>query len=185
MKERIGKYKLIDRKDDLQVHYIYGISDLISVLFYLLRLALGGMFLYISIIRFDADSISDYDFWLLAVVGMGLVLFFLYLLVAGLYKPHSGVFQVDKKKKYVVVRDLFKSEIISFNEIRSLFCEIIFTKKPNQKYGMMYIGTSSGEKKECFIIRSSIPIDLGRKVDKDILSTANSVKNRIYKAMKS
>lgn len=183
MKEKIGKYKILDSENDLQVHYIYGIGDIVSSLFYILGLALGLLFTYIAADRFEIDKLSDYSFWLLTIVGLGLSGFFLFLIVGGLYKPIKGILQVDKNNKSVVIRDLFKNEVVQSEEITSLFCEIITKAKPMQKFGMMYLQTNSGEKKECFIIRSSIPIDLGRKVDKDILDTANVIKNKVYTAL--
>lgn len=188
MTERIGKYRIKETDSSLQVHYIYSFSDLIGSVFYLLGIAMGLLVLFAKIKNFEIENLYSFGFWFVTVVGGFLLCYFMYLIILGLYKPLNGVLQVDALKKEIIISDFLKKEIIKFSEIGTMYCEMVDEQNHDQArqlYGMFTIKKNGGETLECFIIRSSISVDIGRKVNKDIMDTAKQIKTRIFSFISS
>lgn len=173
------KYRILEEKDSLQITYTYRLSDIFGGFMYLIGLSLGILLLYVDLYGFNIDKLYTFNFWILLLVGGFLTIWFLYMMILGLYNPIKGVLQVNKSDDVIIIRDFLKEDRIPISSIRTMYCEIIESNKPRQKYGMFMIGMQNGNKIECFIIRSSISIDLGRKIDKDIYDTANQIKKTI------
>ena len=179
MKELNGKYRIRKDNNTLRISYVFTISDIFGGLLYLIGLLLGILLLYVDSFNYTIEKLYTFRFWLLLLVGGFLTIYFLYILTLSFYNPLKGIIEVDKSNQEIIIRNFFKKEKVKFSSIGTMFCEITETKNPRQKYGMLIIKKLNGEKVECFIIRSSIPIDLGRKIDKNIIDTTNQIKKSI------
>lgn len=179
MTEKIGKYRLIQDNENLRIRYIYTFSDIIGSLVYLIGASLGILILYVLVEKFSVDQLSTIKFWFVLLMALWLTGYCLYILFLGLMNPRDGLIQINKSKGIMIIRDFMKKEIVEISSIASIYCEITEVHKPKQKYGMFTIGTKDGKKIECFIIRSAIPIDFGRDIDKDIYETTRKLRSRI------
>lgn len=180
MTEKIGKYRIKIDNDILRVTYRYTFSDLIGGVGYLAGFAFGIMALYVAFRDFTWESIYNLNFWFVSIVGIILFGFCLYIIALALYNPSSGIIEINKPKNEVIIRDFPKNTIIEVSAIASIYCVLTKTSRPLQKYGMFTIRTKNGKEIECFIVRSSMPIDLGKKIEKDIYDTTMGLRTRIF-----
>lgn len=184
MTSRIGKFKISDDETKFSISYRFTFSDFTGSILYLLMLFLGGLILFSYYKTFTIDRLYSISDWLLGLFGLFIFSFGAYLLAAGLYNPSSGIFRVDKIKQEAKLVDFLKSETIPINNIISIFHEIRTSYKPRMKYAMLCMRLRNGDKKECFIVRSSIPFDFGSKVDKDLNIVSRQLRDAINKAIK-
>lgn len=148
-------------------------------------LSLGFFLLYTYYKTFTIDKLHDFNAWTVCISGLWLSLFGAYPLAAGLYNPRKGIFRVDKLKQELKIIDFLKSETIKLEVVNSVYCEVKTSYKPKMKYAMLCIRLTDGTKKNCFVIRSSIPIDLGRKVDKDLNTISRQLRDRISQTIQT
>jgi hypothetical protein len=141
--------------------------------------ALGILILYVLVEKFSVDQLSTIKFWFVLVMAGWIAGYCLYILVLGLWNSRDGLIHINKPQGTMIIRDFMKKEIVEISSIASIYCEIAEVHKPKQKYGMFTIGTKDGKKIECFIIRSAMPFDMGRKIDKDIYNTTLKLRSRI------
>ena len=179
MTEKIGKYRIIQDNENLRIRYIYTFSDIIGSLIYMIGASLGILILYALVAKFSVDQLSTVKFWFVLIMAGWITVYCLYILFLGLMNPRDGLIQINKPKGIMIIRDFMKKEIVEISSIASIYCEITEVHKPKQKYGMFTIGRKDGKKIECFIIRSAIPIDLGREIEKDIYETTRKLRSRI------
>jgi len=177
--DKIGKYKITQDKNSFRITYIFTLSDIFGAILYLMGLSLGILLLYLAINRFGIDKVYTFNFWFFLIFGGFLIIWCLLMLIFGFYSPQKGILQINRNNNEIIIRDFLKTVKINSSSVRTMYCELIDSNRPRQKYGMFIIGLQNGDKIECFIIRSTIPIDLGRKLDKDILDTANQIKKKI------
>lgn len=185
MKTRIGKYIVSEDAKSFSISYRYTFSDLIGSFWFLLMLSLGFFLLYTCYKTFTIDNLHDYSAWTVGIGGLGLSLFGAYLLAVGLYNPKKGIFRVNKLKQELKIVDFLKSVTIKLEELNSVYYEVKTSYKPKMKYAMLCIRLTDGTKKDCFIIRSSIPIDLGHKVDKDLNTISRQLRDKISQATRA
>ena len=185
MKTRIGKYIISEDAISFRISYRYTFSDLIGCFWFLLMLSLGFFLLYAYYKTFTIDKLHDFNAWTVGIFGLGISLFGAYLLAAGLYNPGKGIFRVDKLNQEVKIVDFLKSETVKFDKVNSVFSEIKTSYKPKMKYAMLCIRLADGTKKECFVIRSNIPFDLGQKVDKDLNTISRQLRDRISQTIRT
>lgn len=181
MTTQYGKYKVLENDKSFEIHYRYSLSDIFGSIIYILSLTIGLLLLYTSIKTFNSTTITS---WVLLIFALLFLIFGAYAISAGLYRPRRGVFQIDKVKNEVVVRDFLKSERIKVNLVKSVSYELKENSKPKSIYSMLYLRLLDGKKIDCFIIRSSIPFDLGREVEKDIHSVSRQLRDVIMSAVK-
>lgn len=184
MTSRIGKFKISDDETEFSISYRFTFSDLIGSLWYLLMFFLGGLILFSYYKTYSIYRLYGFSDWVLGLSGLFIFSFGAYLLAAGLYNPSSGIFRVDKIKQEAKLVDFLKSETIPINNITSIYHEIRTSYKPKMKYAMLCLRLSNGDKKECFIVRSNIPFDLGRKVEKDLNIVSRQLIDAINNAIK-
>ena len=179
MTDKIGKYRVKQNDDNLRITYVYTFSDLIGGFGHIVGFLFGLMTLYVVFKDFSTDIIYTFKFWFLFSIGLFLSCYLLYTLILALYSPRSGIIQVNRQKGEIIIRDFLKKQVLEISSIASIYCEINKTKRPKQNYGMFIIGTKNGKRIECFIIRSSIPIALDKKIEKDIYDTTTKLRTRI------
>ena len=176
MKTIIGKYIIYEDPEKLSVKFRYTFSDVIGGFWLLLMAIIGTLIFYSFANKFKIDSIKDWLFTIIGIVMFGYGTFFLF---AGLYNPVKGIFRIDKLKGKITIADILKSETIDISNVSGAFYTIHENYRPKMKYVMISLRLTDGETKDCFIIRSSIPFDLGRKVDKDLHTVTRKVRDRI------
>jgi hypothetical protein len=181
MTTQYGKYKVYEDDNSFEIHYRYSLSDIFGLIIYILSFAIGLLLFYTSFKTFSATTIST---WVLLIFALVFLTFGIYALTAGLYRPKRGVFQIDKTKKEIIVRDFLKSETIKINDIKSVSYELKEISKPKSIYSMLYLRLIDGKKKDCFIIRSVIPLDMGREVEKDIHLVSRQLRDVIMNVIK-
>ncbi len=184
MKSRIGKFIISDDEKKFSISYRYTFSDFIGSIWYLVLIFIGGLILFSYYKTLNTEKLYNYSDLLLGLFGLFIFSIGSYLLLAGLYNPSNGIFRIDKIKQEVKIIDFLKSETIPFNNISSICYEIKTSFKPKMKYAMLSIQLINGNKKDCFIIRSSIPFDVGGKVDKDLILVSRQLKIEINNAIK-
>jgi hypothetical protein len=183
MRTQIGKYILKEDEYKFSISYRYTFSDLLGGFWFLLMLLLGLFMLLTYYKTFTKESLYNFTSWAIGLIGLFLSLFGTYLLAAGLYNPRGGIFRADKLKQEVTLADILKSETIPFINISSVFHNIESSRKPRTKYSMLCLRLTNGELKKCFVVRSGIPIDVGRKVDKDLNIVSRQLRDAISKAI--
>ena len=181
MTKKYGKYKIYDDDKTFEIHYSYTFSDIIGSILYILAFLIGLLVLYASLENFLWKTISS---WILLTFSLICLLFGFFHLVAGFYKPKKGIFQIDKTKKEVIIRDLLKSERIDINSIKSASYELTKNRKPKEIYSMLYLLQTDNKKKDCFIVRSQIPFDIGNEIEKDIHSVSKQLRDEIMNVIK-
>ncbi|PBQ33105.1 hypothetical protein CNR22_15395 [Sphingobacteriaceae bacterium] len=182
MTTQYGKYKVFEDDKSFEIHYRHSLSDIFGSVIFVLSFATGLMLFYTSYKTFNATAITS---WVLLIVGSVFSVFGAYALLAGLYSPGRGVFQIDKTTNDIIIRDFLKSESIKTTMVKSVSYELKENGKPKSIYSMLYLRLSDGKKKDCFIIRSSIPLDIGREVDKDIHVVSRQLKGAIMNVIKN
>ncbi|HEX3009781.1 MAG TPA: hypothetical protein VHO90_19420, partial [Bacteroidales bacterium] len=175
LNEKIGKYRIQESNGALKVTYAYSFGDIFGMLFYILGLVAGILLLYVAFKDFTKESLSSFNFWMMLVAGGVLGGWFLYIIIMSLYNPSKGVLQVDKARQVMIVRDFLREETIPLSQIHCMYCKIDESYRPRQKFGMFIVGKKTGEQLECFIVRSSIPLDLGKRIEKDIYDTSRKL----------
>ncbi len=181
MTTQYGKYKVFENNKSFEIYYRYSLSDIFGSIIYILSLTIGLLLFYTSIKTFNATTITS---WVLLIFALVFLIFGAYAISVGLYRPIHGVFQIDKVKNEVVVRNFLKSERIKVNLVKSVSYELKEKSKPKSIYSMLYLRLLDDKKIDCFIIRSSMPFDLGREVEKDIHSVSRQLKDVIMSAVK-
>jgi len=176
MTTQYGKYKVYEDDKSFEIHYRYTLSDIFGSIFYILSFALGLLLFYTSFKTFAVTNISS---WVVLIFALVFLIFSVLAITAGLYSPRRGVFQIDKTNKEIIIRDFLKSEKIKTNMIKSVSYELIENRKPRSIFSMLYLRLIDGKKKDCFIIRSAIPFDIGRVVNKDIHSVSRKLRDVI------
>lgn len=63
----IGKYKIEENESVLQVRYRYTLSDLISILLYIIGLAVGVLFTWISISKLSKNTDFSFSYLMLPI----------------------------------------------------------------------------------------------------------------------
>jgi hypothetical protein len=187
METKIGKYRIIEDDQSLKIIYQYTISDLIGSIWFLLTFLLGLLLLYVSHSFFVTENVRNLNAWVTGVTGLWFFLFGGYLLVMAAHNPGNGIFEVDKKKRVLVIRDFLKSEIMAWGDVVLVFYKIERNLRPTSaasKYAIIGLKLKDGNTKECFIVRSHIPFDIGRKVDKDLHIVSRALKDRVSNSMK-
>lgn len=170
----IGKYKIYKSTRDLKIRYQYTLSDLLGIIIFLLALFVGALFLLNGI---EYPDYSDIFRYIIILIGAGLVLFGLYMIIGGLYNPINGILQIRYTTNEVIIREFpFIRERININEVSNFSYRIESTYKPSrQLYSIILLQTKNGDLIDCFIVRSSIPIDITRKVEKDLHQISRSI----------
>lgn len=181
MTTQYGKYKVFEDDKSLEIHYRYTFSDIVGSTIYILSLTIGLLLFFTAFKTFVPTTMSS---WVLLIFGSIFLIFGAYALTAGLYRPRRGVVQIDKTKKELVIRDLLKTERIKTNEIKSVSYELKESRKPKSIHSMLYLRLLDGKKIDCFLVRSSIPVDLGREVDKDIHLVSRQLRDVIMNSVK-
>ena len=176
MTTQYGKYKVFEDDKSFEIHYSYSLSDIFGSIIFILSFVIGLLLFYTSYKTFSATTITS---WVLLIFALVFLIFGAYAIIAGFYRPRRGVIQIDKVKKEIVVRDFLKSEKIKNNAIKLVAYELKENSKPKSIYSMLYLRLVSGKKIDCFIIRSSIPFDLGREVEKDLHSVSRQLRDVI------
>jgi hypothetical protein len=153
---------------------------MIGSVWLVLSFLLGLLFLFLSIRTFHYDKINS---WLTLLVSTGLILFGAYSLISGFYNPTKGILQIDKTRNVLIIRDLFKTEFIQNELIANITYDLKSNVKPRMLYSMLSLRLHNGDIKECFIIRSSASIDLGKSVEKDIHLISKKIRDMISNAI--
>ena len=177
---KIGKYKITEDENHLSVRYRYTFSDLIGSIFYLISFMLGSFFLYALHIRFNIHSFSS---WFELIISIGLILYGAFFVYGGLYNPINGVFEFDKKREIIIIRDLFKTEKYEKKLVQSFSYEITEKSKPKTLFSTISLKLKDGTKTDCFIVRSSIPVDIGRELTKDIHDVSRKIRDKLSNAI--
>lgn len=185
MTSRIGKFKVSDDETKFSISYRFTFSDFIGSIWYLLMLFLGGLILFSYYETFNTERLYSFSDWLLVLFGIVIFSFGAYLMTAGFYNPSGGIFRVDKIRQEAKLVNFLKSETIPVKDITSIFHEIRTSHRPKMKYAVLCLRLSNGDKRECFIIRSSISFDLGRKVDKDLNIVSRQLRDAIINAIRT
>lgn len=180
MTTQFGKYKVLESNNSFEIHYRYTFSDIVGSLIYLLSFILGLLLFYVSFKNFHSAIIVSIIF---LIVGFILFFFGGYALIGSLYRPIRGMFQIDKIKKEIIIREFFKLERIKTDLVESISYDFIRSNKPKKVHSVLYIKLIDGKKKDCFIIRSSMPFDTGRELDKDIHSLSRQLRESISKVI--
>jgi hypothetical protein len=180
MNIQYGKYKVFEDDKTFEIHYRYSISDIFGSIIYILFLAVGLLGLYVSLKSFNATTITS---WLIFIFGLGFLIIGAYAMISALYRPKRGIFQIDKTINEIVVREFLKTERINTNEVKSVSYVIKDNSKPKSIYAMLHLNLRNGKKLDCFIVRSAIPFDLGREVEKDIHSVSKQLRDVIMRAI--
>lgn len=181
MTENIGKYKIFIEDNGLKIRYRYSFSDLIGGLWFLLMIVVGILLLTTAHKTFN---LYQFNSWLVLTCGVGLLGFGSYLLVVGLYNPTKGVFQVDKTQSTIIIRDFLKTHSVDIDNFLNLTYKLESSTRPRTNYAVITLTLKDKKKIDCFIIRSSIPIDLGRRVDKELHKVSRQLRDRIIQAIK-
>ena len=181
MMTQYGKYKVYNDDKSFEIHYSYSLSDIFGLIIYILSFVIGLLLFYASFKTFVATTISS---WVLLIFGLVFLIFGAYAFTVGLYRPRRGVFQLDKTEKEIIIRDFLKSKKIKANVIKSVSYELKEINKPKSIYSMLYLILIDGQKKDCFIIRSAIPFDIGREVEKDIHTVSRQLRDVIISVIK-
>jgi len=176
MMQVIGKYKIYEDEKRFKIRYRYTLSDFFGSIVYLLSLIIGLFLIYVLVRSFKVDSIST---WTVLLASLVFTIFGIYSLVAGFYNPKIGIFQIDKETQEVKIPGLLKTETIKLSSIKSIFHELKSNYKPRMKYSILTVRLSDGTKKDCFIIRSVISVDVGPKVDKDLHKISRQLRDAI------
>jgi len=176
MTQRIGKYRVYEDDASFKIRYHYTFSDIIGSIGFLVSFLLGLLLLYVSVRTFNSDKINS---WVILLVSIVLILFGAYTLISGFYNPTGGILQIDKTRQVLIIRDFLKVETIQNELIASITYELKSGVRPRILYSILLLRLHDGTKKECFIIRSSTPIDLGRAVEKEIHSVSRKLRDLI------
>ncbi len=181
---QIGKFKILEEETKFSITYRFTFSDFLGSLWYLLTLFIGGLILYACYTKWDTNNNISFSNLIQGIIGLFVFSFGAYLLAGSLYNPRRGIFSVDKIKQEVKILDFLKTETIPINNISSVFHEMRTSNKPKMKYVMVCIRLKNGDKIDCFTVRSSIPFDIGRKVDKDLQIVSRQLGDAINKAIR-
>ena len=92
MTQKIGKYKVYENETNFKIRYLYTFSDIIGSIWFLLSFLLGLLLLFVSFRTFSFDKTTS---WLILLVAIGLTIFGIYMIIAGLYNPTKGILQFD------------------------------------------------------------------------------------------
>jgi hypothetical protein len=173
----IGKYKIEENESVLRVRYKYTLSDLISILLYIIGFAVGVLFTWISISKLSKNT--DFSFsYLMLPIGFWLLYHFGKLIIFGLYNPSSGILSLNLLNNSVTIRDSFKKETFQMEEMQGLYVEVVTQRRPKQLFGMLKMKLKSQPDIDCFIIRSNNAVD-ERKAENEIYQTAAKLRERI------
>lgn len=184
MNTRIGKYILTEDETKLRISYRFTFSDLIGSVYYVLMVLVGGLLLLTFYKTYTNERIYQFTDWIMGLIGLGLGLGGVYLLAAALYTPTGGIISIDKQKREITIRELFSSETLSIHQITSVYFTLKTSRKPKMKYAMLSLQLRNGKQKDCLVIRSAIPVDLGRKIDHELLVVSRQLRDRISAALK-
>ena len=180
MTSRIGKYKIFKNENNLKIKYVYTISDLYGLLIYLLGLSFGFFFIFLICYEYyNGKKITGSSIFLFAA-GSWFIFWFgrIFIILISTFK--QSCIEIDRLKKEILLFDYNKKEVFKYENITSIYCKIEETRRPKDKYGLLIFQTRDKKKIEGFIIRSSYALDIGRKVDANIYSIANELKNEIF-----
>lgn len=180
MKQIIGKYSIYEDLQNFKIRYRYSFSDFTGSILFLLSLAMGTLLLFVFIKTYNSQKVD----WIFLLTGLGLTGFGSYFLLAGFYNPVDGVFQINKISNEVIIRDFLSKEIIKSNSISSVFYEISTSTKPRTAFATLMLRLRDGTIINCFIIRTSHPIDIGKEVEKDLHIVSRQIRDKISKALK-
>ena len=180
MTSRIGKYKIIKSENYLKIKYVYTISDLFGLLIHLLGLSFGFFFIFIICYEYNNGKEITGNSVFLFAAGSWLIFWFgrIFIILISTFK--QSCVEIDRQKKDILLFDYNKKEVFKYEKITSIYCKIEETRRPKDKYGILIFQMRDKKSIEGFIIRSSYGIDIGRKVDANIYSTANELKKEIF-----
>ena len=173
----IGKYKIEENESVLRVRYRYTLSDLISVLLYIIGFAVGALFTWISVSNLSENIEFSYSYLMLPI-GFWLLYHFGKFLILGLYNPSSGILSLNHSNDSVTIRDSFKKETFQMQEMQGLYVEMVNERRPKQLFGMLKMKLKSQSDIDCFIIRSNNAVN-ERKAENEIYQTAAKLRERI------
>jgi hypothetical protein len=177
LKTRIGKYKIFEKDKSLKIKYVYTFSDLFGLLINLIGFSLGLFLIYVFYYNLNKFKI---DYILILACGLWFSIWFGKILFILISTFKQSCIEIDRKTREISIFDYKKTEKINFDKISSIYCKIESEYKPKDKYGILIFQTFDKEKIEGFIIRSSIPFDIGKGVDKDIYKVSSKLKEKIF-----
>lgn len=170
----IGKYKIYKSTRDLKIRYQYTFSDFLGGIIFFLALPVGALLLLNGI---GYSNHPDLFRCVMILTGAGLILFGLYTIIAALYNPTNGILQIRYITDDVIIREFpFIKEKININEVSNFSYRIQSTYKPGRQLcSIIFLQKKNGDRIDCFIVRSHIPISIPRKVEKDLHQTSRSI----------
>jgi hypothetical protein len=180
MTTRIGKYKIIESDSALKIKYIYSISDFFGSLIYFMGMFIGMFLIYVFIYNAQGDKKLTASAFIVLLVGFFFTFWFGRIFYILLVTLRQNCLEIHKASREILIFDYKKIDRINYSNLASIYCEIKETYKPKSKHGLLMFQTTNRERIEGFIIRSSIPIDLGKKVDKEIYTVAKQLKDKIF-----
>ena len=177
----IGKYKIIENDNFLHIQYRYTLSDLFGSFWYFLSIALGVLFLFVSIKHF---KVINYSSWIFLITSLLFIFYGGIFILGGMFSLFNDAMLIDKNKRRIKIIDLFKTDYVDIALITGVSHEIISKYKPRQLNSILYFKLIDGSRKNCFVIRSLLISDVDNKIEKDLHFVSSQIRDCVIKAIK-